>query len=54
MKHISGVLLLVILNIIGPLRLFKFDYVVVDLAETIYHVKELALGRVPYGWNVQA
>ncbi len=37
-----------LINAIGPLRWINFDYVIVDLAETIYHVKELGLGRVPY------
>ena len=37
-----------LINILGPLRWIKFDFVVVDLAETVYHVKELAQGRIPY------
>lgn len=28
--------------------LVKINFMIVDLAETIYHVKELAIGRVPY------
>jgi hypothetical protein len=27
---------------------WEYDYVVVDTAETIYHVKELSIGRIPY------
>lgn len=33
---------------VSILPLVKLDYMIVDLAETIYHVKELAIGRVPY------
>ena len=48
MRRSAGLFLILALNILGPLRFVKFDYVVVDLAETIYHVRELGLGRIPY------
>ena len=37
-----------VINVLGIMLMFGHAYPGVDLSETIYHVKELAVGRVPY------
>lgn len=39
---------IILISPLGFLPYSHFEYAIVDLAETIYHVKELAIGRIPY------
>lgn len=41
-------LLLSVVNICGILPWFNIQYLIVDLGESMYHVRELGIGRVPY------
>ena len=48
LKTISIWTLLFAINILGILPLYNYDYPASDIGETLYHVRELEIGRIPY------